>query len=140
MLNYFKNEEAFTLLELIVVVAIIAILAAVIVPQISDVRGDAKEASVELDLKNMKTAVEKYYLDSDGGDGSYPAEGNFENDTGVTLGDYTYKNNSGDYLIIYDPGANTGTYESDDTINGDYYYIRDEDSKPQINGTAPTNP
>ncbi len=54
-------QKGFTLVELLIVVIIIAILAAVLVPQFSGSTDDAKLAALDTTLSNMRTAVDLYY-------------------------------------------------------------------------------
>lgn len=50
-----------TLLELIVVVAVVGILAAISIQQVSHYRARAVDASMRADLKNAALAMENYY-------------------------------------------------------------------------------
>ncbi len=59
-------NKAFTLIELLIVVAIIGILAAIAVPNFLQAQLKAKIARVEGDLRAMKTAIEMYRLDNSG--------------------------------------------------------------------------
>ncbi len=59
-----RNEEGFTLIELMIVVAIIGILAAIAIPQFSNYRKRAANAAAMSDAKNMATAQEVYYTDN----------------------------------------------------------------------------
>ncbi len=58
-----KKEQGFTLIELMIVVAIIGILAAIAIPQFSKYRQKAFNAAAESDLRNAMTAEEAYFAD-----------------------------------------------------------------------------
>ena len=55
---------AFTLIELLIVVAIIAILAAIAVPNFLEAQTRAKVARVQADMRTMATAAETYRVDA----------------------------------------------------------------------------
>ena len=63
-----KKRKGFMILELIIVVAIIGILAAVAVPNLIGMTDEAKVARIQSDLTTVGTAVELYYVKN----GSYP--------------------------------------------------------------------
>lgn len=56
-------RRAFTLIELLIVVAIIAILAAIAVPNFLEAQVRAKVSRVKNDLRSVATAVESYRVD-----------------------------------------------------------------------------
>ena len=58
-----KFRKAFTLIELLIVVAIIAILAAIAVPNFLEAQTRAKVARVKSDLRTMAVAIESYTVD-----------------------------------------------------------------------------
>jgi type IV pilus assembly protein PilA len=55
------GDRGFTLLELIVVVAVLGILAAIAIQQFSLFRSRATDAAMRSDLKNAALAMESYY-------------------------------------------------------------------------------
>jgi type II secretion system protein G len=64
-----QSTRGFTLLELLVVILVIAILAAIAVPNFLEAQTRAKVSRVQSDLRAVATGVEMYILDN----GRYPA-------------------------------------------------------------------
>jgi general secretion pathway protein G len=63
------KDAGFTLVELLVVLAIIGLIAALVAPQVLRYLGSARVDTTKAQLKNIGSALELYYLDA----GKYPA-------------------------------------------------------------------
>jgi general secretion pathway protein G len=64
-----RNDRGFTFIEIMVVVAILAILAALVVPRIMGRTDDAKRTAAKVQIRNIEGALQLYKLDN----GVYPS-------------------------------------------------------------------
>jgi general secretion pathway protein G len=67
--NRLSGIRAFTLVELLIVIIIIAVLAAIAIPKFADSSKRSKEAALRADLKLYRNAIELFKADT----GAYPA-------------------------------------------------------------------
>ncbi len=120
-----KGQKGFTLIELMIVIAIIGILALIAIPQYGQHRAKGYMTAVKVDAKNAYTAVEVWRTDNPGV--TPPAEKILPNavgktytafraSTGVTIDiaeggmvTASHANLTGSYIIAADTGAVTDT-------------------------------
>ena len=119
-----KNNKGFTLLEIIVVVFILSLLAAIVAPKIMGRTDDARIAEAKIQIRNFETALKLFKLDN----GFYPGT-----EQGLAAlverpisGQIPQKYREGGYLeqkkIPLDPWGNPYMYISPG-INGDFDII-----------------
>ncbi len=77
-----RNRNGFTLLELLVVIAVIAVLAGMLFPAIQSVLERAKKVQAKNDLTQIVTAVNAFYTDY----GRYPLPASVTADSSATYG------------------------------------------------------
>ena len=63
-----RSQRGFTFIEIMVVVAILAILAALVVPRIMGRTDEAKRTAAKVQIRNLEGALQLYKLDN----GVYP--------------------------------------------------------------------
>ena len=89
---YKKGQKGFTLLELMIVIAIIGVLAAIAIPQFIQYRKRGYVASINSDVRNAYTAAVAYLVDHTAvatGSGDLLA-GGFQASNGVTTAMTTF--------------------------------------------------
>jgi general secretion pathway protein G len=68
-MRHLSNRKGFTLIEIMVVIVILALLAALVGPKLMGRTDDAKITDARVQIKNIETALKLYKLDT----GTYPA-------------------------------------------------------------------
>ena len=91
------NQKGFTLIELMIVIAIIGILAAIAIPQFAAYRQRAGDAATQADIRNAATAMEAYFVDN----GDY----NVANTAALQAGDWGFTGESANVTITITGGV-----------------------------------
>ena len=68
-MKFFKNKKGFTLVELVVVIAILGILAGIAIPRFMDATASARGSKIVADMRTIDSAATMKYAK----DGSWPA-------------------------------------------------------------------
>ena len=111
-----RGQKGFTLIELMIVIAIIGILAAIAIPQFQKYRARGYMASMKADGKNAHTAVNTYLVDYPGATPppetvTGPGQGTIYTSLRVSDGNRVTITSPGD-VVVSDAGTRgvTGTY------------------------------
>jgi general secretion pathway protein G len=105
-----REQAGFTLIELMIVVAIIAILAGILIPNFVNARAQAQTSACESNLRSIATAMELAYADNQ----AYPY-GSVPD--ALTVNNVAYLSasprdpadpNNGKYTVVQEPSAPTG--------------------------------
>jgi general secretion pathway protein G len=119
-----KANRGFTLIELMVVIVILGILAAIIAPRLVGRTDDARVTQAKIQIKNFETALKLFKMDN----GFYPSteQGLEALITKPTIGRIPKNYREGGYLekkkLTPDPWGNPYIYISPGS-NGDYDII-----------------
>jgi len=133
------KNSGFTLVEILIVVVILGILAAIVIPQFTEASTEAKTSSLCTDLQTMRSQIELYKIQHND---TPPAFATFEaqmtgttditgDTTGTDYGPYIQKiptNQFTDSAVITDDGGvtvdggwdyveGTGAFHADDTAD-----------------------
>lgn len=111
-----SNEKGFTLIELMIVVAIIGILAAIAIPNFMAYQCKANQREGQAQMSNLRTALEAYY-----------AENNTYTNSFDDM-DFTYKG-ADLYNVTIDSFSTTGYHANAQATlrNGDSEWAMDQD-------------
>jgi general secretion pathway protein G len=108
-----RAQDGFTLIEIMVVIAIIGLLATLVVQSLRGATDKAKRTKAMADIAELKTALDRYYIDN----GSYPSTDQGLNALVTPSGQGAQNTNyeEGGYIrrIPADPWGNQYVYSSD---------------------------
>jgi len=117
-----KNEKGFTLIELMIVIAIIGILAAIAIPQFGAYKKRSFNTAAQTDVRNIATSQEAYFVDEatycntlgnlSGTSYGYYQSGNVTVTVGGDMNNYTvtgYHGSGDQTYTLAGPGGTVGT-------------------------------
>ncbi len=115
-----KMKRGFTLIELLVVIAIIGVLATLVINNLNDARGRARDLKRKSGLNQLKTALRLYYNDYQ----RYPADANGRyiplcGGANCQTGDNWTVSGT-----IYMASMPEYQYNYDEASNGEYYTLK----------------
>ena len=117
-----RVRRAFTLVEVLIVVIVLGILAAIVVPQFSSASDDANLASLTTNLQTIRGQLELYKMQHNS---TYPTLAGFTAQmTAGTKADGTAGTDFGPYLmnIPVNPFSNVNTLTTEDAGSGNGWY------------------
>jgi general secretion pathway protein G len=132
-----RSKRAFTLIEMLVVIVIISILAALIIPNVLKHAAQAKIAAAKSDISTLSDSLQRYHLDND----VYPSTE--EGLNALVSAPSDAKNWKGPYLtkntVPNDPWGNAYQYQSPGP-SGEDFYIESYGPTGQPGGTGDNAP
>ena len=123
-----RKYTAFTLVEVLIVVIVLGILAAIVVPQFSEATTDAKVSALTTNLQTIRSQIQLYKMQHND---TYPTYATFANQmtqytdvSGTAQATKDATHNLGPYLLSIpnNPFTATNTLSNDNDATSAWYY------------------
>src|SRR5690606_30027571 len=112
MISTLRKQKGFTIIELLIVIVVIGILAALVITTFAGIQERARNTERETDIKAIHSQLESYYAQ---GAASYPTLANLQDNSwvgsnlrGIDLGALTAPGGSGNNIV--GTGGSTANY------------------------------
>ncbi len=114
-INISKNQKGFTIVELLIVVVVIAILAAITIVAYNGITSRTRQSMMQSDLQQTAKLIENYKTTN----GSYPGSlSQLNNGQGVTASNgsqYAYSTSGNDYQLTIGSSQTTDRFKISNT-------------------------
>ena len=139
-----RKHTAFTLVEVLIVVIVLGILAAIVVPQFSEATTDAKVSALTTNLQTIRSQIQLYKMQHND---TYPTYATFANQmtqytdvSGTAQATKDATHNLGPYLLSIpnNPFTATNTLSNDNDATSAWYYNQTSGEFKSNEGTYET--
>ncbi len=140
-LTPWSGVTGFTLIEMLVVIAMIGLLSAVVLVALGPSRNKAKDTRIISDLQQVRAVAETLY---DGSSGTYPAAATIKGNADVTKASNDITANGGtDFGVVTNGAGNSGpgtAFATFAKLNSGSVYCIDSTGNTVTSSTVPTAP
>lgn len=115
-----EKKTGFTLVEILVAIAIVAVLATLAIVSLQNARSNARDSKRLADIRQIKTALELFFNDHN----RYPSQEEWDN--------WEIKSSSGSYFMLSKPKAPSPASRNCDSENNEYIYKPSSDGRSYV--------
>jgi general secretion pathway protein G len=126
-----RRNTGFTLVEILIVVIILGILAAIVIPQFTEASTDAREAALRSDLQTVRAQIELYRVQH----GNYPGYTNTAGTLSAFSAALFVSQLEGQTDLDGNAGTDYGPYLQSFPANG---FVSDTTAAKQVQAGDPT--